>query len=253
VSTASESPDSQRSRGWRRLVAALNALCALRCLSAAAVLIVSVAGCTPQAALLLALVPEGTFETVLANMQGVSDPNRAKLETLEKQGDWKGIAEFAEDNITREPRDPDWWVVAGYAYSRLGEHGRAAERFQEAVRLSPDDIIGWNLLAQEQRSMGQPERAIRTLDSALRVSRDSPVTYYLLGETFSDLKRPSRAVEFYLQAIERDPQFVEAIYALGLAYARLGRKTDFDDALKHLHSLNPAAAKQLASAAEAIR
>ena len=225
----------------------------MRRASAAAAFAVSFAGCTPQAVLLLSLVPEGTFETVLANMQGVSEPNRAKLEALEKKGDWKGIAQFAEDNIAREPRDPDWWVVAGYAYSRLGDHQRAAERFQEAVRLSPDEIVGWNLLAQEQRSMGQPERAIRTLDSALRVSRDSPVTYYLLGESFSDLKRPNRAVEFYLQAIERDPRFVEAVYALGLAYARLGRKTDFDDALKHLQSLDPTAAKQLASAAEGVR
>jgi tetratricopeptide (TPR) repeat protein len=227
--------------------------CSLRHALAAALLAVSLAGCTPQAALLLALVPEGTFETVLANMQGVSEPNRAKLEELEKKGDWKGIAQFAEDNIAREPRDPDWWVVAGYAYSRLGDHQRAAERFQEAVRLSPDEIIGWNLLAQEQRFMGQSERAIRTLENALRVSRDSAVTYYLLGESFSDLKRPSRAVEFYLQAIERDPRFVEAVYALGLAYARLGRKVDYDDALKHLQSLDPAAAKQLASAAEGVR
>lgn len=247
------SETENRSRVWGAEARPPTLACTLRRASSTVLLVVSLIGCTPQAALLLALVPEGTFETMLANMQGVSEPNRAKLEALEKKGDWQGIAQFAEDNIAREPRDPDWWVVAGYAYSRLGDHQRAAERFQESVRLSPDEIVGWNLLAQEQRALGQPERAIRTLESALRVSRDSPVTFYLLGESFSDLKRPNRAIEFYLQAIERDPRFVEAVYGLGLAYARLGRKTDFDDALKHLQSLDPAAAKQLASAAGDVR
>jgi len=121
------------------------------------------------------------------------------------------------------------------------------------VRIEPQDIDGWNLLAQAQRSLGQPERAIRTLDNALRITRDSPVTFYLLGESFNDIKRPERAVGFYEQAVQLDPQFVPALYGLGLTYARLGRKADFDATVQLLDKLNPQAAKQLVAAASGAR
>lgn len=211
------------------------------------VLALSLAGCSPQASLLLSLLPEGTFTTLLNNMRGVSEPNREKLDALAQKGDWNGVVQFAQSNIAVDRNNADWWVVAGYGYSQLGQFQRAADCFQEAVRISPEDVDGWNLLGQAYRSMGQPERAVRTLDNALRVNRDSPVTWFLLGESFNDLKRPDRAVGFYEQAVQRDPKFVEAVYALGLTYARLGRKADFDNIVQHLGRINSAAAKQLAT------
>jgi tetratricopeptide (TPR) repeat protein len=125
---------------------------------------------------------------------------------------------------------------------------RAADAFQQAIRIEPQDITSWNLLAQAYRSLKQPERAIRTLDNALRINRDSPMTYYLLGESFSDLKRPDRAVGFYEEAVQRNPKFGEAVYGLGVAYARLGRKTEFEAAVDLLKKLDPQAAQQLAAA-----
>jgi tetratricopeptide (TPR) repeat protein len=212
------------------------------------VLALALAGClTPEASLLLSLLPEGTFTTLLTNLSGVSEPNRERLAALEKKGDWLGIADFAQTNARRDPHNADWWVVSGYAYTQLGQYARAAEHFQQATRLEPEDITAWNLLAQSYRSLGQPERAIRTLDNALRVTQDSPMTWYLLGESYSDLKRPDRAVGFYEKAVEREPKFVPAVYGLGVSYARLGRRTEFDATVQHLKKLDPQAGERLAA------
>lgn len=179
-------------------------------------------------------------------MKGVSEPNREKLAALEQKGDWNGILRFAQENMATDPTNADWRVVAGYAYAQLGQYERAADQFQQAVRISPDDISAWNLLAQSYRAMGQPERAIRTLDNALRVNQDSPVTYYLLGASFMDLKRPDRAVGFYEQALQRNARFPEALFGAGLAYAQLGRRSEFEFTVQRLRAINPAAADQLA-------
>ncbi len=229
---------------------------ARRCrrLAAGTALALSLAAClSPQAQLLLGLLPEGTFTTLLTNMRGVSEPNRERLAALEQKGDWAGIAEFAQAQRKLDPHNADWWLVSGYAYSQLAEYRRAADEFQEAVRLSPEDVTARNLLAQSYRSLGQPERAIRTLDGALQVSRDSAMTWYLLGESYSDLKRPERAVGFYERAVEREPKFAEAVYGLGVAYARLGRKAEFDAAVRHLQKLDPSAARKLAATPLAAR
>jgi tetratricopeptide (TPR) repeat protein len=217
-------------------------------------LALAVAGClSPEAALLWNLIPEGTFTTLLTNMRGVSEPNRERLAALEQKGDWQGIVEFAQANARRDPHNADWWVVSGYAYTRLGQNARAAEHFQQALRLSPEDITAWNLLAQAYRSLGQPERAIRTLDNALRVTQDSAMTWYLLGESYTDLKRPDRAVGFYEKAVEREPKFAQAVYGLGVSYARLGRRVEFDATVQHLKKLDPQAAERLAATPFGVR
>ena len=215
------------------------------------------AGCaSPYASLALALIPDGTFTTLLKNMQGVGRPNQEKLAALEQKGDWAGIVQFAQENLQNDPNNADWWIITGYAQSQLKQYQAAANSFTQATRLEPQDITGWNLLAQAYRSLGQPERAIRTLDNALRINRDSPMTYYLIGESFSDLKRPDRAVGFYEEAVQRNPRFPEAVYGLGVAYAQLGRKTDFEatvDLLEEDGSPGRAAARRHAGRPTALR
>jgi tetratricopeptide (TPR) repeat protein len=220
----------------------------LAALAAALALGLALAGClSPYAQLALALLPEGTFTTLLNNLRGVSETNREKLAELERKGDWQAMAQFAQQNIAKDPTHADWWVVAGFAYAQLGEFQRAADSFQEAVRLSPDDIDAWNLLGQSYRAMKQPERAIRTLNNALQINKDSPVTYYLIGESYNELKRPDRAITYYELALQRNPQFVEALYSAGFTYAALGRKRELDATVARMRALSPPHAERLAA------
>jgi len=214
----------------------------------AAALSLLLAGClSPAQSLMLALIPDGTFSTLLSNMQGVQDVNRQRLSELAAQEDWAGVVQFAEKNLAVDPTIADWWIVAGYAHTRLAQYERANRAFAEAVRLEPDEMNAWHLLAESYRAMGQPGRALRTLDNAMRVSRDDPNTYFLLGQNFDDLKRIDRAVPHYEQAVQRNPQFVEAWYALGRDYLRLGRRADYENAVAALRELNPRAADHLAT------
>jgi hypothetical protein len=112
------------------------------------------AACTPQTALLLQALPEGSISTLLGNLQKVDDTNRVRLEELERRGDWDGIARFAEENLVKDRGNSDWWLVAGYAYSQLARHADATRCYAEMVQLAPDDLLGWNLLAQAYRAAG---------------------------------------------------------------------------------------------------
>lgn len=211
-------------------------------------LCLSLTGClSPAASLALALIPDGTFSTLLGNLQGVEDSNRRQLAELAGQSDWAGIVRFAEQNLAVDPTNADWWMIAGYAHTQLQQYARANQAFAESVRLSPDNMDAWNMLGQSYRALGQPERAIRTFDNALRVSRESPMTYFLLGESFGDLKRPDRAVSYYEQAAQRDPQFTEAWYALGQTYWRLDRRHDYEEVVEVLRKLDARAADRLAA------
>ncbi|HKO89306.1 MAG TPA: tetratricopeptide repeat protein [Burkholderiales bacterium] len=203
--------------------------------------------CSSPAALLLSLIPDGTFATLLNNMQDVDSPSTKKLAELGQKEDWNGIAALAQENLSRDPTNSDWWVISGYAAIRLNQLPRANQAFAEAVRLSPDDIDAWNLLGESYRVMGQPDRAVRTLENALRVSQDSPMTYYVMGRSFHDLKRPDRAMPYFEQTVQRAPQFGEGWYAYGQTALSLGRRLEYARAVQALQPLDPAAAQRLAA------
>ena len=204
------------------------------------------AGCTPQAALLLQVLPGNTIPVLLGNLEKVDDTNRSHLAELERRGDWDGMARFAEENVAKDPRNADWWLVAGFAYSRLGRHDDAIRSFGEMVRVAPDDILGWNLLAQAQRSAGQLPQAIRTLDNALRIRSDAAPTWFLLGESYRDLGRFESALAGYREAVRLDNRFAQAWFGMGSAYAKLERKREFEEVVVVLRQLDPALAEALA-------
>ena len=201
--------------------------------------------CTPQQMLLNALIPDGTASVLLGHMQGVPDANRLRVAELEKQGDWAGLAKFAEDNIAKDAFSAEWRVVAGYARSQLRDYPRAIAHFSELVRMAPDDSTGYHFLAETQRAAGQPERAVTTLERALLVVRESPVTYQLLGEANSDLTRYVPAAAAYRRALAIDPDYGDAWFGLGRASLRLARNSDVREALRALEQMRSPRAAEL--------
>lgn len=223
------------------------------CMLGAVLALAALSACTPQAALLWSLVPDGTVSVLLSHLEKEEDGNRKRILQLEARKDWDGIAKFAEENLAKDRNNADWWFIAGYAHSEAGRHQRAIECYSEMVRLAPDDMLGSSALAQSYRNAKQPLRAVQTLNNAHRVRKGTPATYFLLGESYSDLDRDLPAAAAYREAIQLDGEFARAWFSLGRAYARLGRTADYEAALKMLGKLNPALAKELAELRPATR
>lgn len=234
--------DSLPRRSVRRLAAA-----ALGCA------VIALAGCTPQAALLMSAMPEGTASILLSHFQSEEDGNRKRIAELEARKDWDGLARFAEANLEKDRNNASWWFVAGYAHSQAGRQPRAADCYSEMVRLAPDDVLGWTLLAQAYRDTRQPQRAIQALNNAHLIRKGTPGTYFLLGESYADLDRDLPAAAAFREAVQLDSNFAKAWFGFGRASARLGRTADFDAALKTLTGLDPTLARALAELRPARR
>src|SRR5262245_25616758 len=213
----------------------------------AVALVITCTGCTPQAQLLMSLLPDGTIPVFLSNFSRVADTNRRRISEFEQRRDWDGLARFAEENVKLDRMNSDWWIVAGYAYSQGGKRKEAIACYSEAVRITPEDALGWNLLANSYRLDGQPERALQVVNRALNVNRDTPATWTLQGEILSDLNRFEPAVGAYQEARKLDQQLVQAWLGRGKAYARLGRNAEVKEVTKVLEKLDPDLAKELAA------
>jgi tetratricopeptide (TPR) repeat protein len=222
---------------------------------AALALAALLSACTPQAALVAALVPQGTLNVVLGNLEQLEDTNRQRVAELERGGRWDELARFAERELGKERSNADWWLIAGYARSQLLQHGAAADAYAQVVRLEPDNPAGWHLLAQSHRAAGEPRRAVNALENARFALRDSPLTSYLLGESYSDLRRYDQAAAAYREALKIEQRFPAAWFALAMSYARLGRTAEAREAQGRLEKLDPQLARRLREtmSAEAAR
>ena len=218
---------------------------AVQCLRAAAVTL-ACAGCTPQAMLASALVPEGTASILLSHLQNEEEGNRKLVAELESRKDWDGLARLAEENLKKDKNNLGWWMVSGYAHSQAGRHERAAVSYGEMVRLSPDDLLGWELLAQSYRAMGQSQRAVQTLNNALRVRTDAPAILLLLGQSHEDLRQDDQAVVAYRQLVKAEPGLAAGWLGYGRAHARLGRVAGYNEAMRELTRLGSPLAAELA-------
>jgi tetratricopeptide (TPR) repeat protein len=220
---------------------------------AAVLALLACCGCTPQQALLMSVIPDGTASILLSHFQDEEVGNRERIAELEGSKDWDGLAQFAEANVKKDKNNANWWLVAGYAHSEAGRRDRAIECYGEMVRLAPDDMLGWSLLAKSYRETRQPLRAVNALNNAHLVRQGTAETYFLLGESYSDLDRDLPAAAAYREAVQLDTNLSRAWFGLGRASARLGRAADFDSALQSLSRLDPALAKELAELRPARR
>ena len=205
----------------------------------------ALAACTAPQQLLFSLLPDGTVPMLLSHFERLDDTNQRRISELEQRRDWAGLVKFAEENIAKDKANSDWWLVAGYAYSQLGERKQAIARYTEVVRLEPHDVLGWNLLAQSYQLTGQPERAVQIANRALNVRDDSPETWFILGESYSDLNRTELAAKAYRQAVRLEERYAQAWLGLGKAYKRLGRADEVKQIAQTLEKLNPALAQEL--------
>lgn len=203
------------------------------------------AACTPQQALLSALVPDGTASMLLSHLQQVEDVNRRRIVELEQKGDWAGLARFADENIAVDPFSAEWRMVGGYAQTQLRDYRRATGYFSDMVRLAPDEAAGYHFLAGAQRAAGEPRNAIVTLERALLVLRESALTWQLLGDAHGDLGRRRQAAEAYRRALAIDPTLAEAWFGLGRASLQSGRADDAREALAALERMRSPRAAEL--------
>jgi arylsulfatase A-like enzyme/Flp pilus assembly protein TadD len=151
---------------------------------------------------------------------------------LVKQGrDEKG-AQFLEDAITLFDKDAEVWNFLGIAYWRLGDIGRAQDRFEKAIELDPDNaIFNTNIgsffvtMAQRAKNPSDIQRAVQYFQIA--VSRDPLLAsaYNGLGGALKLQGKRDEAILNWEKALEIDPNYALSAYNLAVIYLEKANKS----------------------------
>lgn len=124
----------------------------------------------------------------------------------------------------------------GHAYRMKGEHGRAIQDFDQAVRLVPNYAAGYNGRGIAWHVARNYERAIADFSTAIRLSPAYAAAFANRGNVYRDSGAPELAMRDFNQAIDLDPNLAFAYLSRGRALRVAGQHgraiEDFDQAIR---------------------
>ena len=124
----------------------------------------------------------------------------------------------------------------GNAYANMGQHERAIQDYDQAIKQQPTMPWPYNNRGNAYRRLGQLDRALQDYDQAIKLKPDYHFPFANRGIIYNSKGQLDRTIQEYSQAIKLKPDYAEAFVGRGFAYNRLGQHDralqDFDQAIK---------------------
>jgi len=142
---------------------------------------------------------------------------------------------------------PVTWAEAESAYW-AGDAALASELFGRYVQEHPDNAWGQYMLGLSRRKAADPEGAELAFRAALEIDPAHGKSLVNLARTLLDEDRATDALPFVVQAVENEPESVDAHRVHGRVLHTLGRTGDALEAYAAALALDPADAWSLNNA-----
>jgi Flp pilus assembly protein TadD len=136
-----------------------------------------------------------------------------------------------EEQVRKDPQNPDYRVLLGDAFRDIGSHASAIEQYNAALELQPDNpsaMSGLALVAmnrQEWRTAeGYWQQAVEVLSKNKFAAQDLRLekAYYYYGLTLIQVAEYEDAVAYLKEALRIKRSDADTHYALSVAYRELG-------------------------------
>ena len=137
------------------------------------------------------------------------------------QGDYAAALEEYKAGLPLVPESskPLVWIQLAKTHVQLNQSDEAIQAYRQAIQLAPDNPEYPVLLVAHFVAQEQPREAIEVYVD-LFANKSEPVVEGLFakGQEFSGNAKPAFAQAAYEKALEVDPEYVEAVYELGMLY-----------------------------------
>ena len=110
----------------------------------------------------------------------------------------------------------------GVAYRLKGEHDRALQDYEHAIRLNPNSAKHYNNRGIIYRIKGDYDHAISDYDEAIRLNSYFPAAFYNRALAYSDKAEYDRALADFDVVMRFDAKNALGLYARGLTLLKKG-------------------------------
>ena len=177
--------------------------------------------CVPTAVLALALLgvaapAQADRAQERANREQAARVNAQLAMTYLRQGDLVSARDKIEKALQQNPRTPETQMAAGFVYDRLGQDRKAAQHFDEAVKLDRDNADVLNNAAVFECRKGDKKKGVQYFLRAAQspLYRTPEVAYSNAGRCARANGDPKDAEKYYRQSLAVRPDQPETMLEL---------------------------------------
>jgi tetratricopeptide (TPR) repeat protein len=150
-----------------------------------------------------------------------------------------GIPRLVDALRLRQPQEAEYYVTLGNGWQQAQRPDKAAEAFEEALRLAPGSGRVLRFLGIASQESGKLERAREVLSRAIQIDPSDAVAWHQLGLLDSAAGRPQDAAKKAAKAIVLDPDLLDARNSLGASLASLGDRAGSEKAFRDALRIDP--------------
>lgn len=163
------------------------------------------------------------LERLERGLASVDDPKAvAELENHIRAGKFTEVEPLLADYVKQRPKSSWGWYALGYSQFAQKKIGESIKALSKSLQLDIRQAEAHKILGRNLMIIGRYDAAQIEFEQAIRYKPRSAENHYNLGKLFSiqDNWEPARkALE---AAVALDPEYVEAVDALGFALEALG-------------------------------
>lgn len=135
--------------------------------------------------------------------------------------------------ISSNPAHHEAYYSRAVTHDRFNDPDAADADFRQCIRVKPSYSRCFVGLANLYMDYGFRPEAIAVLEAGMAVNDDDATMKAGAGQVFMDLGKPQAAIKHYREALLIDPDLLDALFGIGMAYAGL---RDRDNAVQNLEA-----------------
>lgn len=125
--------------------------------------------------------------------------------------------------------NPDAYVIyknIGNCYFQLQKYEEAEKYYQKILEKEPENADALLLIGNTYANRGQDEKAMEWYDKIEFEKITDPAVLFNLGANFYKESKLDQALKYYRKAVEINPDFLDAVYYLGLTYLAMNNNPE---------------------------
>jgi tetratricopeptide (TPR) repeat protein len=174
-------------------------------------------------------------ETTIQAPQELTEPNNLVADNLDSK-----IQEYLK-KARLHPHSAILQSNLGNLYAQQKDWERAIAQYEKAIELDENLAIAHRNLAKVMRYVGRQEESVEHFYRAVKLkpSLGNSQEHLQLGHSFLKQGKKERAIQCYRNAIELDPNFIEAYHCLGETFIDRGEQQEAIDCYRQAIAHNP--------------